>query len=1040
MEILTADNPASLEVDDFIATPSHPIEPSLSSLSTLPTSRPSIPIAPPPTPWIKTEEDTSIFGAPSQSPESYAAFSVIEEDEFNSIASPIPISALASRPWENDNWTPIPGPESVSTDEVDSLFAADEPILQSQRNQIQASTSAPSLNPLTIPSSLNSQQPRGGRGQRPLRLSIGGLNAFNSLTGNHQASKRAGHARRHSHAAGVTPSNRRLSIISNAFSDWTTGTPEDAEAPLITPSHTGWRTYRWPPVGISNGSSTSLVRDTIDEKPSVVENGEPMDAPVASVPEKNDGKEDVSMASPTSPQRAQPVASKRCAVIEVSKKELPTYEELDRRLASPSFNHTLTKTLPHDVRISTLLLLGVPVYECRIKFPPIELLRRVDTDYVNISSIITLSKYLAHTTSARFRTAAMSPIATTPNSALALPVPPTADELPPNHFFVDSGAKAIHGAWIPLGVARSVVKNYHDLPSYVRRLFLSETLADKYPEPVKEVKSMITILRSKALQNGVPGSSGFGKPFANPSSLSARELLVNDQDSTMPAPEVMTNVSVVSGESRVGTGAGGHVHASGSGTGRNSAGTPLTLKTKGAAAAAIATGAPRSGAIVPLSPIVAVANANALLVRDPAPSNFHLHGLVHNGSNHQSLMSAMGIEKTWTAMLGKVLTEQREEEPLKPEEEEMLKAILKRPPRNKASSKRVPAAEEDDEDEAEEEEEAEVVEMSVDKAEQEEGEEEEEEEEETEEKVEEEQEEEEEVARSVVDIGSDMEQEEGDEEEEPTLHMTRSVSRKSQGSSAPKPNPDPKRQQRNSVAVPTTTRRSVRHTRSISSISSELTVSESESSASPPSLDSRPALKGKSTNHPSVPLSSASPTSSPDPINEEKVMVVAATRGRTRGRGRGRVARLSVGSRAQNHSVSDLVNRVRIIEVDEPVHALLSTTTPTTTTKPSPPATTPLSRVSPVDESLPGKLRRSERTAKVEPTTNGTADRALKRAALKEKAAATAVNVVENLGGKMKGRRSSVAAPTAASENDHDTIMSTRAGVVGSKRSLRPRP
>jgi hypothetical protein len=51
---------------------------------------------------------------------------------------------------------------------------------------------------------------------------------------------------------------------------------------------------------------------------------------------------------------------------------------------------------------------------------------------------------------------------------------------------------------------------------------------------------------------------------------------------------------------------------------------------------------------------------------------------------------------------------------------------------------------------------------------------------------------------------------------------------------------------------PLPARRSMRHVRTISSSSSELTVSESESSAPPPSLDSRPALKGKSTNLPKV--------------------------------------------------------------------------------------------------------------------------------------------------------------------------------------------
>ncbi|KAG8785788.1 hypothetical protein FRC16_001878, partial [Serendipita sp. 398] len=291
---------------------------------------------------------------------------------------------------------------------------------------------------------------------------------------------------------------------------------------------------------------------------------------------------------------------------------------------------------------------------------------------------------------------------------------------------------------------------------------------------------------------------------------------------------------------------------------------------------------------------------------------------------------------------------------------------------------------------------------------------------------EEEEEEEEEVVRSVVDIRSDMEQ------EEPKQRVTRSANRKSQGPPPPPANPDLTRRRRNSTAA-SSTRRSLRHARSVSSMSSELTVSESESSASPPSLDSRPALKGKSTNHPNVP-----PSDSLDATNDEKKVIVVGSRGRVRGRGRPRYGRLAVG-RNQNSTVSDLVNRVRIIEVEEPVRAV-STTISSSRVSP------PLS-VTAADESQPsGKLRRSERMAKPEPVTNGTADRALKRAALKEKAAASVVNVdntspmTATLGTRMKGRRSNVAAPTAASENDCDTMMTPRAGVAGSKRSLRPRP
>jgi hypothetical protein len=163
------------------------------------------------------------------------------------------------------------------------------------------------------------------------------------------------------------------------------------------------------------------------------------------------------------------------------------------------------------------------------------------------------------------------------------------------------------------------------------------------------------------------------------------------------------------------------------------------------------------------------------------------------------------------------------EPPLKPEEEEILKAILKSPPRVKSMPKQCSkgtanrGSKATTEDELSEEDEMNIDHEDPD------------------------QEEEEEVAREVVDIGSDME---ADSDEE----------RPSKTSSRAQPQPQPQSQsnrrenKREAIKVDSPPMRTIRRMRSISSISSDLTISDSESSAPPPSLDSRPAPKGRPSN------------------------------------------------------------------------------------------------------------------------------------------------------------------------------------------------
>lgn len=929
--------------------------------------------APPPTPWIKTEEDPLLF--PSRlSPD---GLSILEEDELlsnpdaffpNPSTSPDPRFPEASssspapilpsevdllRPWESETWAPIPGPESVSTDDVDSITYTDvTDDVTAATGLVQPSTSAPSLNrsSLSFPIPVTSRiLGTNGRAPKPPRLSMSALTTLNKHHNLSRVHGHGGHARRHSHAAGVTTKNRRLSVISTAFSDWTsTGTPEDAEtsaAPLATPSHTGWRMFPWPPA-----APTPTLAAT--PAPCSVAGGVSENEEKASVE-----KEDVSMASPQEASPLVPLVN-----------DETTDDELHRCLSAPTFNQVLQKTLPTGVRISTLLLLGIPVFQCRIDSPPIELIRRMDTDYVNISTIMSLAQHLAQATATRFRSNSSATNASTSGTSAvastALPTPPPAEELPPNHVYINSGARVIHGGWVSLSTARSVVKNYHDLPAYIRRVFLADQLAEKFPEPIRHVKAILTARQASKQQQ-----VGFGKPFANPSSLSAHELLVSV---TLP-PRTTPRSAAEAGANLPLAASGVVVPTPSAPTTMTARGAPLALKTKAAAAAAAAR------ASFPLSPIDAVTNANVQLGRVNA-NGVH-HGAAIAQQNIMSLTDPMGEhDKPWTTLLGKTMVEPKEEEPLKPEEEEILKAILKSPPRSQVLPKDV-------------EEEGDSQEMCVD-----------------------DELEEEEVARGVVDLSSDVEREDKDvggqeaeeeqeEEEEPTIRMSTRSARKRASESAP---PKQVSQTPSAPSAPaaekTTRRRNLRHVQSVSSVSSELTVSESESSAPPPSLDSRPALKGKSTNHPLVPTSSSNMERA-GAVEDVKKESAASLRSRAaRARGRGRVKPRGVVTHGAENGP-----RVRIIEVEEP-------------SRPSP---TSDAESSGEEEEESSKPRRSVRITKQVHPTNATADRATKRASLKEKPApAPTTNGASGVekssktheGTRTRGKRASTPVSEASSE------------------------
>jgi len=139
------------------------------------------------------------------------------------------------------------------------------------------------------------------------------------------------------------------------------------------------------------------------------------------------------------------------------------------------------------------------VFQCLILYPQVTLIRRMDTDWVNVT---TLMQYCSYVTSKA--------------QDGRLPPPPSRADLPPQAVFVESSSPLIHGAWAPLSVARSVARA-HDTVPWIKRTFLGDTLADKF------AASTVTEAKTN-LGHEVPAGAGFGPPFARPSVLSADEL------------------------------------------------------------------------------------------------------------------------------------------------------------------------------------------------------------------------------------------------------------------------------------------------------------------------------------------------------------------------------------------------------------------------------------------------------------------------------------------------------------------------------------
>jgi hypothetical protein len=302
MDALGADSPASIDIDDNatrLPSPALFSSSSYPSFSSIHSEHSHV--VSPPSPWIKIEEEQPLF-IDRASPEREA--SIVDEFDITSVPNPVSAIPIPSKTPLVDDSVSLADFDSVSADDVDTLWSLDS-------KQCTISTSAPA----------QTSSHRRGRPYAP-RLSVGGLSAFNTMTG----ANKPGHARRHSHAVSTT-SNRRLSIISSAFSDWTSGTPEDSNAPLATPSHAGWA-FQWP-VCNSKDSSPPLTDVKIEEKPLAEE------------------------ASNKTPEEVKP-----------PKKDMPiaaanTDDDLNRCLMAPNFNQWLVgKNLPPNIRITTLLLLG----------------------------------------------------------------------------------------------------------------------------------------------------------------------------------------------------------------------------------------------------------------------------------------------------------------------------------------------------------------------------------------------------------------------------------------------------------------------------------------------------------------------------------------------------------------------------------------------------------------------------------------------------------------------------------------------------------
>jgi len=149
--------------------------------------------------------------------------------------------------------------------------------------------------------------------------------------------------------------------------------------------------------------------------------------------------------------------------------------------------------LPCTPSISATQIEGISVYQMTLGTHT--LLRRLDTDFVNLSPIVTFSN--------------------TPYPVLSTI---------PNATVISRGSAAVKGTWVPLAAAQAYVRD-HPLPSGVLDVFLSDTLSERFPPALQE------FARGSDGNGSVGRALGqFGAHFG--STLQATQLCLSQQNNS----------------------------------------------------------------------------------------------------------------------------------------------------------------------------------------------------------------------------------------------------------------------------------------------------------------------------------------------------------------------------------------------------------------------------------------------------------------------------------------------------------------------------
>ncbi|KAG6872810.1 hypothetical protein C0995_006409 [Termitomyces sp. Mi166 len=110
---------------------------------------------------------------------------------------------------------------------------------------------------------------------------------------------------------------------------------------------------------------------------------------------------------------------------------------------------------PCTPAISATSIEGISVYQMMLG--PFQLLRRIDTDFVNLSTIVAYS-------------------------GGSWPVQSTI----PNAAVVTKGSVMVSGTWVPLSVAQAYVRDHHPLQNGPLHTFLSDTLYERFPPALQD--------------------------------------------------------------------------------------------------------------------------------------------------------------------------------------------------------------------------------------------------------------------------------------------------------------------------------------------------------------------------------------------------------------------------------------------------------------------------------------------------------------------------------------------------------------------------